>query len=84
MHWSFFIANLLLFIVRPQSRKVTCDIKATKKSGNSADVVLRSERALDSYSFLSRFDEFFDVYQGRLNIPQSQVYSELPNSVNTF
>ena len=49
---------------------------ATKKLGNSADMVLMTKRALGSYSFLSRLDEFFDVYQGRPNLPQNQVYAD--------
>ena len=56
------------------------DLKSTSKSGNAADVMLKTEKGLDSYKFLSWLDGFIQSRQGRSNLPQIQ----LPHSIDSL
>ena len=55
-------------------------LKSASKSANSADVMLKAEKAFDIYKFLSWLDDFIQSRQDRNNLPQIQ----LPRSIDSL
>ena len=73
-------AETLFKTLRKKYQRKKNNLKTVNKSGNSADVVVQAEKALNSYKFLSWLDEFIQVRQGRSNLPRSQIYADSPGS----
>ena len=47
----------------------TNDVKTSKRSGKSSDVVLRAEGNFKRYQFLTWLDEYTQIREGKTNVP---------------